>query len=159
MHLEVKLEYLCQTQVPPATLKAVSAGETDQDPVGTSVKLMINLFIWTFIHFLVQYSSIFRSIKEKGGVLTEQDPLGLSWAGLFPISSALVPLRKYNMYLVEGLREQCDLTSVDSYKKRFLHQEICNNQPCPSFTLPLKMLCNFVHLAKSNTSEYTWPRR
>ena len=25
--------------------------------------------------------------------------------------------------------------------KEFWHQEVCNNQPCPSLTLPLKVLC------------------
>ena len=51
---------------------------------------------------------------------------------------------KYNMNLVGGLQEHCDLTSVDSCKnKGFLPQEICNNQRRPSNTLPLKMLCNF----------------
>ena len=45
MHLEVQMEQLCQTQMPSAILKAVSAGETEQDPVGTSVKFMINLLI------------------------------------------------------------------------------------------------------------------
>ena len=41
--------------MPPAIFKAVSAGiVSDQDPMGTSVKFMIDLLIWTFIIFLVQ---------------------------------------------------------------------------------------------------------
>ena len=32
-------------------------------------------------------------------------------------------------------------TYVDSWKnKGFLHQEVCNNQPCPFLNLPLKTL-------------------
>ena len=45
MHLEVKMGSLCQTQTPPATFNSVSADETEQDHVGTSVKYTINLFI------------------------------------------------------------------------------------------------------------------
>ena len=46
------------------------------------------------------------------------------------------------MCLVGGLQEHPDLTYVDSCRnKGFLHQEVCNNQPCPSLILSLKMLC------------------
>ena len=50
-----------------AVLKAVSAGESKQDPVGTSARFMINLLLWTFTPFLVQnlFSSRLRSSKEK----------------------------------------------------------------------------------------------
>ena len=42
---ELEFPALCQTQTPPAILKSVSAGETEQDPVGSSVKFMIYLSI------------------------------------------------------------------------------------------------------------------
>ena len=42
---ELELSELCQTQTPPAILKAVSAGETEQDTAGSSVKFMNNLLI------------------------------------------------------------------------------------------------------------------
>ena len=43
---------------------------------------------------------------------------------------------------IGGLQEHCDLTYTNSYKsKGFLYQEVCNNQPRPSSTLPLKRLC------------------
>ena len=46
-----------------------------------------------------------------------------------------------NNCLAGDLQEHHDLTYLDSCKsKGFWHQEVCNNQPCPSFTLPLKML-------------------
>ena len=79
--------------------------------------------------------------------------VGPSWGNAFvtqqdstepsPISSALALPWSRTCY-VGGLQVHCDLTSVDSYKKkRFLHQEVCNNQLWSSLTLPLKMLYNF----------------
>ena len=61
-----------------AVLKAVSAGESEQDPVGTSAKFMINLLLWTFTPFLVQnlFSSRLRSSKEKGTRCT----IGRKWS-------------------------------------------------------------------------------
>ena len=42
---------------------------------------------------------------------------------------------------VGGLQERCDLTSMDSCEnKGFRHQKMCNNSPCPSLSLPLKVL-------------------
>ena len=54
-------------------------------------------------------------------------------------------IRKYrtenNSCLVGDLQEHCKLTCGDScMNKGFRHQEVCFNQPCPSLTLPLKML-------------------
>ena len=43
--------------------------------------------------------------------------------------------------------------------KGFLHQEIYNNQPWPSLTLPLKMLCGVPIVAQrvKNLTYIPWP--
>ena len=104
--------------------------------MGTSVK-----FIWTFILF---FSITLReNPKEKGVIVSRWDPMGLSWGRAFPHILYFSFSLKKNLYPVGGLEEHCDMNSVDSNKnKGFLHQEVCNNPPCPSLTLSLKMLCN-----------------
>ena len=42
---ELKFPKLCQAWTPPAILKAVSAGETKQDLLGSCVKFRTNIFI------------------------------------------------------------------------------------------------------------------
>ena len=48
---ELEFPELCHPQTPPAILKRVSAGETEQDPVGSSVKFTINLSIQNITPF------------------------------------------------------------------------------------------------------------
>ena len=68
---ELEFPELCQTQTPPAILERVSAGETEQDPVGSSVKFMINLSIQNITLFFVVllHLSLLRikEYQEKGG--------------------------------------------------------------------------------------------
>ena len=69
--------------------------------------------------------------------------MGPSQGRPFPHILCFSSSLKYNIYL-GGLREHCNLTFEHSYKNRgLLHQKFQDNQPHPSLTFPLKMLCNF----------------
>ena len=79
------------------------------------------------------------------------------WPILKPLTVKTIPLfhsyrikrcrTENNNCLVGGLQEGYDLTYVDSCKKKgFLHQEISNNQLCPSLTLFKKNYSRLVAL-------------
>ena len=86
-------------------------------------------------------------MSEGGPFVTKQEILGPSLGSPFPHILFFSSSLKYNMYLAGGLQEHSDLPDLceqlQEQKISALRSLQQPTTPCPSLTLPLKVLCNF----------------